>query len=169
VWDCCPNLRHGSVRPAPRQVGEMAPSARQRAKPHRAAPSGAPPSTRPGSLRPRVRRQRPKLARPARDPKPVGQARLRQPDGVAQGQHALAERIVALTIGESLHGRPPFLASDQPSAPWRKRWEGRCHLPHADFLGPGCILSLGDAPSCTFTPFCGGMESKAKCSIHPTF
>src|SRR5207248_2708481 len=37
------------------------------------------------------------------DPQQVGQARLRQANGGAQGQHGLSKAIVSLTIGEPLH------------------------------------------------------------------
>src|SRR6266516_3676677 len=42
------------------------------------------------------------------DAKPVGQPRLRQADAGAQRQHQLAEGIVSLSIGKSLHRRSPF-------------------------------------------------------------
>ena len=50
------------------------------------------------------------------DPQQVGQARLRQANGGAQGQHGLPKAIVSLTIGEPLHRRAPFLPPE-PAAP----------------------------------------------------
>ncbi len=97
-----------------------------RASAHRAAPSGVPLATAPGSPLPPVQKERlavhcqfndvfemlgfgitaaglPPSHRAPREAQQVGQARLRQPKGGAQREHALAESIVALTIRESLH------------------------------------------------------------------
>src|SRR5438132_1385851 len=54
--------------------------------------------------------------RTAGDPKPRGQARLRQANAGAQLEHDLPKGIVALMIGVSRHRRAPFLARD-PAAP----------------------------------------------------
>ncbi len=71
------------------------------------------------------------------DPKQVGQARLRQANARPQAQHGLTKGIVALTIGEPLHRRAPFLPRDPPAP--GQQWEvmgsnmptaGRC-LPQA--------------------------------------
>src|SRR5258708_32540903 len=53
------------------------------------------------------------------DVQELGQFRLRQRDGDAQGQHGLPKGVVALAVRGSFHGRFPSVFSPKP-----QRWEG---------------------------------------------